>query len=370
MSLCIGLISGTSADALDAVLLDTPERGIPQALAHAQRPWDDSWAQRILQWQTGTQANLADLAALDTHYADVGAELVAEVLGSSQRDRSEILAIGSHGQTIWHAAERPGANSLQLGDPSRLAQRTGIPVVADFRRADLALGGQGAPLVPAFHAALWQSREQHRAVINLGGIANVTLLPRGGAVRGWDTGPANSLMDAWCQLKHGATYDSAGTWAESGAIDAALLDSLLDHHYLRQAPPKSTGKDLFNLDYLQQRLSKLPSITDADVQRTLLEFTACSVAQSLDELPADASIIVVGGGVKNTALMARLQALLAPREVAPAELWGWNSQWIEAAAFAWLAHRRMHGEAGNLPSVTGASGPALLGGVYLPPRLV
>ena len=272
-----------------------------------------------------------------------------------------IAALGCHGQTIRH---RPDSGyTLQLANPARLAERTGITVVADFRSRDVAAGGQGAPLVPAFHAALFGSGDRHRVVVNLGGIANVTDLPPGGTVRGFDTGPGNTLLDAWCERHNGAPFDRDGAWAASGRVIPALLASLLADPYFALSPPKSTGRDHFNLDWLEQKVGGSPA--PADVQRTLLELTAVTVGNAIAEHCRGAvEVLVCGGGANNVELLRELAAKLGTRRLATTGSLGVPVDEVEALAFAWLARETLAGRAGNLPAVTGAVGPRVLGAVY------
>jgi anhydro-N-acetylmuramic acid kinase len=279
---------------------------------------------------------------------------------------ADVAAIGSHGQTVCHRPRGKHPFTLQIGDPSVIAERTGITTVADFRRADVAAGGQGAPLLPALHAALFTDRGISRAVLNLGGIANLTLLQPGRAVIGFDTGPANCLLDAWSARHLGAARDEGGAWAASGHVDGALLARWLTDPYFALAPPKSTGREVFNLDWLDARLP--PGIAPVDVQATLLAFSARSIAAALRAHAADVGeVYACGGGVHNAALMDDLRQALPGVRVATTAALGLDPDFVEAVGFAWLARARLRGEPGNLPSVTGARGPRLLGGIYPPP---
>jgi anhydro-N-acetylmuramic acid kinase len=312
--------------------------------------------------------SLARLAALDASVADAFAEAALGLLRMPGIDRAGVTAIGSHGQTVFH--DPLGArSSLQLGDPSRIAVKTGIPVVADFRRADVALGGHGAPLLPVLHHALFARAEEARAVLNLGGIANLSLLPdaQPDRVRGFDTGPASCLMDEWIERHRGLGYDADGAWAASGRLDADLLDAWLADPWFATPPPKSTGRGQFHLAWVERRTPDLQARAAADVQRALCELTAASVAAALkSQAPGTARLLVCGGGVRNGFLMSRLRVRLPGLPVESTEAHGLDPQWVEATAFAWLACRRLRGEPGNLPSVTGASRPAVLGGIYAP----
>jgi anhydro-N-acetylmuramic acid kinase len=294
-------------------------------------------------------------------------------LADSGIGAASVAAIGSHGQTLRHRPEaRPGDDgapyTLQLGDPNTIAERTGIRTVADFRRRDVAAGGHGAPLLPALHAALLQSDAEDRAVLNLGGIANLTLLPRAGAsghgeVRGFDTGPANGLMDAWCLRHRGASFDRDGAFAATGRIDDALLARLRADPWFALPPPKSTGRDQFHLGWVESQLRG--NETPQDVQATLLALSAHTVADALHATqPATARVIACGGGVHNRALMAALADALPGCVVESSAAHGLDPDAVEAMGFAWLARQTLHGLPGNLPSVSGAKGPRVLGGIY------
>ncbi|GGY83255.1 anhydro-N-acetylmuramic acid kinase [Marinobacter zhanjiangensis] len=365
MPLYIGLMSGTSMDGIDAALVDLDEAGGATLVATHTEPFPDSLYRSIvsLSQNHGTPDNLGHCdRALGECFATATLNLL-ETAGH----RGSVVAIGSHGQTIRHQPQGEHPFSLQLGDPNVIAERTGITTVADFRRRDMAAGGQGAPLVPAFHHAVFASPLEHRVLLNIGGIANISWLPAGGAGAsgGFDTGPGNGLMDAWCQRHTGRAYDENGRWAHSGKVVTPLLDRLLAEPYFSLPAPKSTGKELFNLDWLDARLSREAEYAPGDVQRTLLELTARSIAGALPtERPL--RLYVCGGGALNSTLMLRLRELLEPQHVHVAttgEL-GIDPQWVEAAAFAWLARQTMEGLAGNVPGVTGATGPRVLGAIY------
>jgi anhydro-N-acetylmuramic acid kinase len=275
-----------------------------------------------------------------------------------------VRAIGCHGQTLRH---RPADGyTLQIGNAALLAEFTGIAVVADFRSRDIAAGGQGAPLVPAFHAQALRHPDIHRVIANIGGIANVTDLPVDGPVRGWDTGPGNLLLDAWIKRHRGAHYDRDGAWAAGGAVHPGLLAALAKHPYLQQPPPKSAGREQFNLDGLDVSLSSLnEAIAPSDVQATLLEFTAMSLCEAVKrECGRAQELYVCGGGAHNGALMARITTHLPNVRVATTTALGIDPDWVEALAFAWLARQTLHHQPGNLPAVTGARGERILGAIY------
>lgn len=367
-SLYLGLISGTSADGIDAALVSF-EDDTPHLLGGLTHPWPAPLRQELLAVAQGeTAIDLDRLGRLDIALATGFADAAQRLLLQTGAPAQAVAAIGSHGQTMRH---RPGGShpfTMQLGDPSVIAERCGIDVVADFRRADVAAGGQGAPLLPAMHAMVLAKAGHSRVVLNLGGIANVTVLAADGRVAGFDTGPANGLMDAWCQRHRGEAYDRGGAFAASGTVDPALLQHLLDDAYFAQRPPKSTGREHFHLAWLEMRLAG-GTAGPADVQATLLELTARSVADAIARHAPDADVVLAcGGGVHNAALMARLAALLAPITVASTASHGVDPDYLEAMAFAWLARQRLRGLPGNLPAVTGARGPRVLGAVYPAPR--
>ncbi len=367
-ALYIGLISGTSADSIDAVLVRFRD-GLPQTLASHAHPWPELLRTRMLGLAQG-EATL-DLDAwgrLDVEIGHQFAETALHLLAQSGTLATAVRAIGSHGQTLRH---RPGGDypfTLQLGDPTVIAERCRIEVVADFRRADVAAGGQGAPLLPALHAMLLAAPGRTRVVLNLGGIANLTVLAADGGVRGFDTGPANGLLDAWCQRHRGEPFDRDGAFAGSGQVLPDLLDALLADPYFALAPPKSTGREYFHLDWLAAH-ALLATWPPADVQATLLELTARSVANAVVRYAPDADeVIACGGGVHNPGLMRRLSELLAPCTLCRTTEHGIDPDFLEATAFAWLARQRLLGLPGNLPAVTGARGPRVLGALYSAPE--
>jgi anhydro-N-acetylmuramic acid kinase len=299
-------------------------------------------------------------------YAEVAVELASHPLARAAQPGG-IRAIGAHGQTVRHRPEL--GYTTQLIDGALLAELTGIPVVCDFRSADIAAGGQGAPLVPAFHAAAFAHPARRRAVVNIGGIANLSLLAPGETVRGFDCGPGNVLLDGWCEAHVGERFDRDGRWAASGRVDPSLLDALLAEPYFALPAPKSTGRDLFNMRWLSERLAEsrpAAARAAADVQATLLELSAQTIARAAREFGAD-DVYACGGGTKNSALMARVAQLLAPVTLASTSELGVDAEAVEAIAFAWLAARRIRGLPGNLPAVTGARGPRVLGALYRAP---
>ncbi|MCM2336169.1 MAG: anhydro-N-acetylmuramic acid kinase [Pseudomonas sp.] len=378
-SLFVGLISGTSADGIDAALVafDGPPAaqadgdGAPDGrlLLGRTYPWEPELRARLVALgQGGDARSLDELGTLDVQVAACFANAAAALLAEAGVDAARVHAIGSHGQTVRHrpaGAAHDGRDpfSWQLGDGNVIAERSGITTVADFRRRDVAAGGHGAPLVPAFHAAMLQARDEDRAVLNLGGIGNFTLLPARGPVRGFDTGPANALMDAWCQRHTGAAYDAGGALAASGRVDTALLQRLLDDPWFALPPPKSTGREQFHLDWVQARLAGVESA--ADVQATLLELSAVTVARALQATqPTTRRVLACGGGVHNAPLLARIAAHLPDARVESTAAHGLDPDFVEAMAFAWLARQTLAGLPGNVASVTGARGPRVLGAVY------
>jgi anhydro-N-acetylmuramic acid kinase len=346
--LVVGLMSGTSMDSIDAVRVAFDAKGAFLGIeAHASHGYAPELRQALLTlaFSRDSLVSLADMVALDQAVAEAFAEAALLVLSP------EVCVIGSHGQTVFH---NPKTSSLQLGNPSLIAVKTGVPVAADFRRADMALGGQGAPLVPAFHRAVFSGQQ---LILNLGGIANVTVLDE--VVQGWDTGPANALLDEWCQQHTGQPLDQDGAWAAEGRVQPDLLAVLLAHPYFSIASPKSTGRDTFNSAWLQQ--CGVAACAPVDVQATLLELTVQSALAGLPAWP----LRVCGGGALNGHLMQRLQAVHPAPVTSTAEV-GLHPMHVEAAAFAWLGLRRWQNQSGNLPSVTGAARATVLGGLYSP----
>ncbi|KRA46243.1 anhydro-N-acetylmuramic acid kinase [Pseudoxanthomonas sp. Root630] len=366
--LYLGLISGTSADGIDAALVrfQASTTCLRCELVHGRTfAWDPALrTQLVALGQGADNVSLDALGSLDGRTASAFAEAALALLEEAAIPRGRVRALGSHGQTIRH---RPHANppfTWQLGDGNVIAERSGIDTVADFRRRDVAAGGHGAPLMPAFHAALLGSPHEDRAVLNLGGIGNFTLLPVAGDVRGFDTGPANALMDAWCERHTGQPYDAGGALAASGRMDAALLARLLAEPWFALAPPKSTGREQFHLNWLDARLGDA-TLSPADVQATLLELTARTVADALQMTQPDTRrVLVCGGGVHNAALMARLAAHLPQAVVESTTAHGLDPDYVEAMGFAWLARETLAGRPGNLPAVTGAAGRRVLGTVF------
>jgi anhydro-N-acetylmuramic acid kinase len=353
-------MSGTSLDGVDAVLVDFSENP-PRTLATFWLPYPEEIRREALQLQATGEDEMRRAALLANQLAHCYAEAVRQLLAGTGVAAAQVAAIGCHGQTIRH---QPAAGySIQLNNPALLAELAGIAVVADFRSRDIAAGGQGAPLVPAFHAAVFGDPRQHRVIVNLGGIANLTDLNPGQPVRGFDCGPGNLLMDAWIERHQGRRYDEGGHWASEGQVLPDLLQRLLADPFFAAGPPKSCGRDEFNSAWLETRLAG--SERPEAVQATLLELTAVSVATAIGRWCGNPQeVFVCGGGTRNQALMARLQQHLPDCRVASTDFLGQPADWVEAVAFAWLAWRTLRDETGNLAEVTGARGPRILGAIY------
>ncbi len=365
----VGLISGTSVDGIDAALV-VFDGGLPRSVCARTFAYESGLRESILAHsQRDTPLTLDAVGELDHRIGAAFAGAAQSLLEAADFRPAQLTAIGSHGQTLRHRPHGKTPFTLQLGDPNLIAETIGVTVVADFRRRDVAAGGHGAPLMPAFHAAAWRTTAEDRAVLNLGGIANLTLLPAQGDVRGFDSGPANSLMDAW-HLRHtGSGFDPNGAFAATGSAHPLLLERLLAEPWLALPPPKSTGRDVFHLDWLDARLADV-SVTPADVQATLLRLTVRSIADALRmALPSCVRVIACGGGVHNTTLMTALQAELPMVKLETSAVHGIDPDFVEAIGFAWLARETLAGRPGNLPSVTGARGLRVLGAIY-PANLV
>lgn len=364
----IGLISGTSMDAVDAVLVEFAADAPMRVVATCAQTLDEDLRQELLDLSQGsTGLALAKLGELDYRVAHVFADAAGRVLDLSGMEAKDVRAIGSHGQTLYHAPDAAYPFSLQIGDPNIIAARTGITTVADFRRRDLALGGQGAPLVPAFHHALFHSDSENRCVVNIGGIANITLLAKDGVrVTGFDTGPGNALLDQWAAAHLGEPFDEDGRWARTGHVLEMLLQQLTNDPFFRRPPPKSTGREYFSPGWLRRQLEALTTPpAPADVQRTLCELTAQTIASAIDRFgPGDERVLLCGGGARNPVLAEAVAEALAPRPVTRTDDYGLQADWVEGCAFAWLAMRTINGQPGNLPAVTGAREAAVLGGIY------
>lgn len=370
----IGIMSGTSLDGADAVLVDfddaIPSR--PRLLASASSPFDNTLRDALIALQRSGPDELHRAALTANRLVDRYAQLIARLCEESGIGATDIVAIGVHGQTVRHRPEL--GFTIQLNAPARLAEATGITVVADFRSRDVAAGGQGAPLAPAFHAAAFRRADRHRIVLNLGGMSNVTDLPSDHAtpVRGWDCGPGNVLLDGWISKHRSVLFDADGAWAASGKVSHALLDALLDEPWFALPPPKSTGRELFDAAWLSERLKGFEDAAANDVQATLAELTAATIVDStLRHAGAPDQVIVCGGGARNVDLLARLAKRFVDAghrtrvlSCASEEAGAIAPEHVEALAFAWLAKRCIEGLAGNLPEVTGAHGPRILGAIH------
>lgn len=351
----IGLMSGTSLDAVDACLVDLSD-GI--RLVHASNlAIPDTLRRQSRDLNLPADNDLQRSLILDRQWGYLLAEAAIKVIKESGVDKASIRAIGSHGQTVRHEPGGKHAYSLQIGDPNTLCEQTGITVVADFRRRDIAAGGQGAPLAPAFHQAVFASQDEYRAIINIGGMANITQL--GNAIAGFDSGPGNVLMDSWIQHQLQMDYDRNGDWAASGKVLQTLLKTLLDDPYFAKPPPKSTGREYFGLHWLTPFLDG--SEKPEDIQATLAELTAHSICQALQ--PDTDAVYVCGGGAFNHHLLKRMATISKLPVKTTAEL-GIPPQWLEAIAFAWLAKQTLQQCPGNIPAVTGALGGRILGAIY------
>jgi anhydro-N-acetylmuramic acid kinase len=371
----IGLMSGTSLDGVDGVLAQIDDAGLLHVLAHDFAPFDHTFRSDLLSLnQSGTdELHRSALAgnAIARHYAEV----VGALLQKTGLQTPQVNAIGAHGQTVRHrplefdadeASHRPAVGyTLQLINPALLAELTGIDVVADFRSRDLAAGGQGAPLVPAFHQGVFGQAGRCVAVLNIGGIANLSVLKADGSVLGWDCGPGNALMDFWCARHTGQAFDRDGAWAAGGQLHPALLLNMASESFLCKQPPKSTGRDLFNPAWLLHHLAQFEGLKPADVQATLCAYTAYTCSRDILRYASDAcQLVVCGGGALNGELMRQMVAHVPDMPVLNSEVLGLPPLQVEAAAFAWLAFKTVRRETSSLPSVTGARGARVLGAIY------
>jgi anhydro-N-acetylmuramic acid kinase len=368
MPLFVGLMSGTSIDSVDAVLADVHDGGLQVRRQYAHPIPSDLRQGLEDALHTG---GLTAIRAwqLDAHVGELFAEAVLGLLNAAQVPPKEIVAIGSHGQTLYHAPDASPPLTIQVGDPNVIAWRTGVTTVADFRRMDVAAGGQGAPLAPAFHAFAFSSPEMHRVVLNIGGICNLSLLPAGGddPLCGFDTGPGNTLMDLWTRRVLGHPFDQDGAWASSGRVREDLLARLKDDEYFGRPPPKSTGRERFNAAWLQRAVHDIGDLRAEDVQRTLCQLTVVTVTEALrHHAPQTQELFACGGGALNPVLMRLLAESLDECSVATTGDLGVPPKAVEGAAFAWMAHERLRGRAAGIPAVTGARGRSTLGGVYMP----
>lgn len=366
MPLYIGLMSGTSVDSVDAVLTRIDDGSI-EALHRHEHAIAAQLRGDIQHAIAGRFVDAHAIWVLDARLGELFAESALALMSSAGVRADEVRAIGSHGQTLFHAPNDTPPLTVQAGDPNIIAARTGLTTVADFRRRDLALGGQGAPLAPAFHLAAFGGSDERRAIVNIGGIANVTVLPNDvdGSLLGFDSGPGNTLMDQWCQQHCGQPFDRDGVWAASGQVHSALLSALRADPYFQRAAPKSTGREHFNLRWLDERVRGVDHAPPADVQRTLLELTADSIATAISDLDERIdAVYLCGGGALNRTLVHTLHRAVGNIRLETTAALGMHPKDVEGAAFAWLAHRTLSGELGNAPSVTGAREHSVLGAIY------
>ncbi|AUG04611.1 anhydro-N-acetylmuramic acid kinase [Pseudomonas sp. 09C 129] len=361
MALYIGVMSGTSLDGLDIALIEqTPAIRL---IATHYIPMPESLRAELLGLCASGPDEIARSAIAQQNWVKLAAQGIHSLLAQQKLKPADIRAIGSHGQTIRHEPAR--GFTVQIGNPALLTELTGITVVSDFRSRDVAAGGQGAPLVPAFHEALFDQSCGKRAVLNVGGFSNLSLIESDKPVAGFDCGPGNVLLDAWINAQRGENYDRDGQWAASGQVEPLLLNALLSDPFFATQGPKSTGREVFNLEWLQEHLARLPALPPENVQATLLELTALTIVESLQVAQTDTQeLLVCGGGAHNSALMNRLSSLLPNTKVSSTATHGVDPDWVEAMAFAWLAHCCLEGIAANRPSVTGARGLRILGAIY------
>ena len=361
MALYIGVMSGTSLDGLDIALIE--QNTAVKLIATHYIPMPESLRAELLGLCASGPDEIARSAIAQQNWVTLAAQGIHALLEQQQLTPADIRAIGSHGQTIRHEPAR--GFTVQIGNPALLTELTEITVVSDFRSRDVAAGGQGAPLVPAFHEALFGQTNGNRAVLNVGGFSNLSLIETGKPVAGFDCGPGNVLLDAWIHQQRGDTFDRDGQWAATGKIEPQLLTALLSDPFFLTQGPKSTGREVFNLSWLEHHLGRLPSFDAQDVQATLLELTAHTIVESLKTAqPHTETLLVCGGGAHNTTLMKRLAAMLPATRVSSTATHGVDPDWVEAMAFAWLAHCCLEGIAANRPSVTGARGLRVLGAIY------
>ncbi|WP_300241646.1 anhydro-N-acetylmuramic acid kinase [Pseudomonas sp.] len=361
MALYIGVMSGTSLDGLDIALIE--QSPAIRLIATHYIPMPETLRAELLSLCASGPDEIARSAMAQQHWVKLAAQGIHSLLQQQQLQAQDIRAIGSHGQTVRHEPSR--GFTVQIGNPALLTELTGITVISDFRSRDVAAGGQGAPLVPAFHEALFEQRSGKRAVLNVGGFSNLSLIETAKPVAGFDCGPGNVLLDAWIQTQRAETFDRNGQWAASGQLDQTLLKTLLSDPFFATQGPKSTGREVFNLQWLNQHLAQHPAIPAENVQATLLELTALTIVDSLQAAQVGTQeLLVCGGGAHNGTLMRRLSALLPGTQVNSTAVYGVDPDWVEAMAFAWLAHCCLEGIAANRPSVTGARGPRVLGAIY------
>lgn len=362
--LYIGLISGTSVDGIDCALVDCSQR-IPRLLESHCEPLESDLRQAILDLCEGSEIQLNNLGQTHIRVGRAFAAGTNALLTKAGIEATAIKAIGSHGQTVWHQPDGDYPFTLQLGDANTIAQLSGITTVADLRGRDMVVGGQGAPLAPLLHRQAFHSQNVDRAVINIGGISNITVLPRSGDCLAYDTGPGNVLMDYWINKHQGKSYDADGEWASSGTFNLSLLNALLDEPYFTREVPKSTGRELFNGHWLESKLETLgQDIAPHDVQATLLTLTVMTLVSDLSRFCNPSEVYICGGGAYNKALMSELAKVASDYSVATTAELGIDPDWVEAIAFAWMAKEAIAGRPIDTSAFTGAKEPVLLGGIY------
>lgn len=359
----IGVMSGTSLDGVDVVLAAISNKFVAEQ-ASVSLAFPVELKKRILNICQGQETTLSEIGKIDRQLGSLYAQAINQLLAETGVPAKDVIAVGCHGQTVWHEPDGEESFTIQLGDNNRVTALTGITTVGDFRRRDMAYGGQGAPLVPAFHLAVLGHPAEKRIILNIGGIANITALLPGAYVKGYDTGPGNMLMDTWIWRHKQCAYDENGDWASKGTVNQTLLKSMLRDPYFRRFAPKSTGREYFNMQWLDKHLADFISISAQDVQATLCELTAVSIAEQILLCGGCERVIVCGGGAKNILLMQRLAVLLPGTEVAVSDKYGLSGDDMEALAFAWLAARTIANLSGNLTSVTGAERETVLGAIY------
>lgn len=359
----IGVMSGTSMDGVDVILAEISDKAVTQQVSY-NHSFPQELKQKLLSICQGQQTTLSMVGRFDYELGTLFAEAVQGLLDKAGLTASDITAIGCHGQTVWHEPDGEKPFTMQIGDNNRVAALTNITTVGDFRRRDMAYGGQGAPLVPAFHMAVLGHPTERRVILNIGGIANISALLPNSAVKGYDTGPGNMLMDAWTWQHKQIPYDKDALWASDGIVNESLLQKMLSDPYFARTAPKSTGREYFNMAWLERQLADFPDVSPVDIQATLAELTVVSIAQQVVLSGGCDRLLVCGGGARNPLVMSRLSALLPDSEVATTDKYGLSGDDMEALAFAWLAFRTMSGLSGNLPSVTGADRETILGAIY------
>jgi len=361
----IGIMSGTSLDGIDAALahfdndkceiFDTLTQPIPEKLKNT-----------IISLSDRQSTDFHTLGEIDHLFGKLFAESVIKLLKNASLKNDQITAIGCHGQTLFHSPGGPHPFTIQIGDPNIISTKTGITVVADFRRKDMAYGGQGAPLVPAFHESIFRDDEKNRVILNIGGIANITVLINNEKTYGYDTGPGNILMDTWIKENKDEKYDYNANWAVTGSLNKKLLENMLDDPYFSMAYPKSTGREYFNIGWIKRNITGFSDIKSQDIQKTLASLTSKTIADSVAAIKNHVEeLIVCGGGVHNPLIMKQLKSFLPHTKILSASEYNIDPDYVEAAAFAWLAKRTIHKQSGNIPTVTGASKRTILGGIYL-----